>query len=107
MSFKPFLPDYKPKIDILDRRQQYVDQLSRQKDKLIDSAFLPLLKGSLVNYKGRLQCIVNHAKVETYYLDSIPVIEIYPLRWEDTYNELGDPKLTCYWDYKILYEDEE
>jgi hypothetical protein len=105
MPFKPFPPDYKPEIDLLDRRQQYVDQLSSQKDKLIESAFLPLIKENILDYKGRLQCVVNHAKVETYYLDNIPVIEIHPLRWDDEYDQFGDPKLTCYWDYRILYKE--
>lgn len=105
MPFKQLPPDYKPEIDLLDRRQQYVEKIVSQKEKLIEEAFRLLIGDDDIKlYKGRLRCLVNPAKVETYTLDEIPVIEIHPMEFKHEYDESGEYKLIAYYDYRILYK---
>jgi len=107
MTFKPLPQNYKLDIDLLDTnsRQDYARQLVSEKNKVIESAFLPLIKGNLTDYKGRLHCIINHDKIEMYTLDEIPVLEIYPMDFKHEYDEFGQYKLTAFYKYKILYEE--
>ncbi len=105
MPFKQLPADYRPEIDLIDRRQQYVEQVVSQKEKLIEEAFRLLIGDEDIKlYKGRLHCLVNPAKVETYTLDEIPVIEIHPMEFKNEYNEHGDPTLMAYYNYRILYK---
>lgn len=107
VPFKPFPPDYKPEIDLYDYRQDYARRFISEKDKLIKSAFLPLLKGNLTDYKGRLHCIISHDKIEMYTFDEIPVIEIHPMEFKHEYDEFGEYKLTAFYNYRILYNGDE
>jgi len=88
-----------------DLRAGYVRKLIDQKEKLIEEAFRLLIGDDDIKlYKGRLHCLVNPAKDETYTLDEIPVIEIHPMEFKNEYNEQGDPTLTAYYNYRILYK---
>lgn len=101
----PFTTDYTQSYFAEDLRAGYVRQMIDQKEKLIEEAFRLLIGDEDIKiYKGRLRCLVNPAKVETYTLDDIPVIEIYPMEFKNEYNEQGDPTLTAYYSYRILYK---
>ena len=101
----PFTTDYTALSFAEDLRAGYARQIIDQKEKLIEQAFRVLIGDDDIKiYKGRLHCLVNPAKVETYTLDEIPVIEIHPIEFKDEHNEKGDPTLTAYYNYRILYK---
>ncbi len=103
----PFTTDYTAPSFAEDLRAGYVRKLIDQKEKLIEEAFRLLIGDEDIKlYKGRLHCLVNPAKVETYTLDEIPVIEIHPMEFKNEYNEHGDPTLTAYYRYRILYKND-
>lgn len=103
----PFTTDYTQPSFAEDLRAGYARQLIDQKEKLIEKAFRLLIGDEDIKlYKGRLHCLVNPAKVETYTLDEIPVIEIHPMEFKNEYNEQGDPTLIAYYNYRILYTGE-
>lgn len=101
----PFATDYTAPSFTEDLRAGYVRQIIDQKEKLIEEAYRLLIGNQDIKfYKGRLHCLINPAKVETYTLDEIPVIEIHPMEFKNEYNEQGDPTLTAYYNYRILYK---
>ncbi len=101
----PFTTDYTVPSFAEDLRAVYARQMIDQKEKLIEEAFRLLIGDDDIKiYKGRLHCLVNPAKVETYTLDEIPVIEVHPMEFKNEYNEHGDPTLTAYYNYRLLYK---
>ncbi len=100
----PFTTGYTQPPFTEDLRTTCMGELIDQKEKLIEETFLPLIGGTILMNRARLTCIVSHDKVETYYLDNIPVIEIHPMEFKHEYNEQGDPTLMAYYNYRILYK---
>lgn len=101
----PLTTDYTAPSFAEDLRASYARQMIDQKEKLIEEVFRLLIGDEDIKlYKGRLHCLVNPAKVETYTLDEIPVIQIHPMEFKNEYNEKGDPTLTAYYNYRILYK---
>lgn len=101
----PFTTDYTQPSFGEDLRAGYVRQMIDQKEKLIEEAFRLLIGDEDIKlYKGRLHCLVNHAKVETYTLDQILVIEIHPMEFKNEYDESGEYKLMACYNYRILYK---
>ena len=102
------------RIDMCERSKSLIKQREEQLSIAIVKKFEDVLKSAITkklgredwkteDLKGRLHKTVCNRKIETYYLDEVPLVEFYPPSFS-TDNFMGKHTLSVTQNYRMLYK---